>query len=123
MPERRIRIGAAGLGKAFGLMLPTLVRDPSVELMAAADPRSEATRKLSAEFGVRSFDSVAALCADPDVEMVYIATPHQYNAEHAVLAASHGKHVLVEKPMAISLAESRRMIDAARSAGVALIVG
>jgi phthalate 4,5-cis-dihydrodiol dehydrogenase len=123
MPERRLRVGVAGLGKAFGLMLPTLERDPRVELVAAADPRPEATRRFAAEFGARAYDSVEALCADRDVELVYVATPHQHHAEHAVLAATRGKHVLVEKPMAIALDECRRMIDAAQRAGVVMVVG
>jgi phthalate 4,5-cis-dihydrodiol dehydrogenase len=123
VPERRLRVGVAGLGKAFGLMLPTLERDPRVELVAAADPRPEATRRFAAEFGARAYDSVEALCADRDVELVYVATPHQHHAEHAILAATRGKHVLVEKPMAIALDECRRMIDAAQRAGVVMVVG
>src|SRR5436309_822744 len=101
MAERRIRVGVAGLGRAFGLMLPTLAGDPRIELVAAADPRSEATNAFASQFGARTYAAFDALCADPDVELVYIATPHQYHAEHAVLAAGLGKHVLVEKPMAI----------------------
>ena len=123
MPERKLRVGVAGLGKAFGLMLPTFERDPRIALVAAADPRVEATRKFAAEFGARAYDSVEALCGDRDVDLVYIATPHQHHAEHAVLAANRGKHVLVEKPMAIALDECQRMIDAAQRAGVVLIVG
>ena len=121
--ERRLRVGVAGLGRAFGVMLPTLAGDPRIELVAAADPRADATQRFAAEFGGRAHDSVEALCADPRVEVVYVATPHQHHAEHASLAASRGKHVLVEKPMAISLEECRRMIDAAERAGVVLVVG
>src|SRR6185295_11064202 len=53
----------------------------------------------------------------------YVATPHQYHARHAMLAAKHGKHLLIEKPMALTLAECAAMIEAARQAGVRLIVG
>ena len=116
-------MGVAGLGKAFTVMLPTLLADARVELIAAADPRAEATRRFSTEFNARCYASVEALCADRGVEAVYIATPHQHHAEHAVTAAAHGKHILVEKPMAISIEECRRMIDAAERAGVVLIVG
>jgi phthalate 4,5-cis-dihydrodiol dehydrogenase len=123
MSERRLRLGVAGLGRAFVLMLPTLAGDPRLQLVAAADPRGEATRRFASEFGARTYASIEELCADPDVELVYIATPHQYHAEHAILAASHGKHVLVEKPMAISLDECGAMIEAAERSGVTLIVG
>jgi phthalate 4,5-cis-dihydrodiol dehydrogenase len=123
MLERRLRVGVAGLGRAFTLMLPTLARDPRLELVAAADPRAEAVGRFAAEFGARAHPSVEALCADPGIDVVYVATPHACHAEHAALAASRGKHVLVEKPMAITLEECRRMIDAARTARTVLIVG
>jgi phthalate 4,5-cis-dihydrodiol dehydrogenase len=123
MTERRLKMGVAGLGRAFTLMLPTLVADPRVELVAAADPRSEATQRFAADFGARAYDTVEALCADPDVEVVYVATPHEHHAAHVATATAHGKHVLVEKPMAITLAECRQMIAATERAGVCLVVG
>jgi len=116
-------MGIAGLGRAFTLMLPTLLADRRVDLVAAADPRSEATQRFAADFGARTHDAVEALCANPDVEVVYVATPHEHHAAHVAMATSHGKHVLVEKPMAITLAECRQMIAAAERAGVYLIVG
>jgi phthalate 4,5-cis-dihydrodiol dehydrogenase len=116
---KKLRIGVAGLGRAFTLMLPALSRDPRVELVAAADPRPEARLKFKA----KSYSSVEELCQDPAVEVLYIATPHQFHAEQARLAASQGKHLLVEKPMALTLEDCRSMIDAARKARVALVVG
>jgi phthalate 4,5-cis-dihydrodiol dehydrogenase len=123
MIDRRLRLGVAGLGRAFTLMLPTFLADRRVALTACADPREEARAKFAAEFGAAAHADVAGLCADPEVDAVYVATPHQYHAEHAVIAAQAGKHLLIEKPMAIGLDEARRMIDAARRAGVHLIVG
>ncbi len=116
-------MGVAGLGRAFSLMLPTLVADSRIELVAAADPRPEATQRFAADFGARAYSTVEDLCADADIDVVYVATPHQHHAAHVALAARHGKHVLVEKPMAISLAECRGMIEAAERAKVVLIVG
>jgi phthalate 4,5-cis-dihydrodiol dehydrogenase len=104
-------------------MLPTFLNDRRVELTACADPREDARARFAAEFGARAHADVTALCTDPGVEAVYVATPHQYHAEHVALAAGAGKHVLVEKPMALSLNEGRRMIDAARQGGVHLVVG
>jgi phthalate 4,5-cis-dihydrodiol dehydrogenase len=123
MTERRLRVGVAGLGRAFTLMLPTLAADMRVELVAAADPRADARQRFAADFGARTYPSVDELCADPDVEVVYVATPHQDHAAHVARAASRGKHVLVEKPMAITLDECRGMIDAAERAGIVLVVG
>jgi phthalate 4,5-cis-dihydrodiol dehydrogenase len=120
---RTVKLGAAGLGRAFALMAPTLAGDARVELVAAADPRPEALKRFHADFGGRTYDSVEKLCADPAVEMVYVATPHQFHAAHARLAFAAGKHALVEKPMALTLEECRSMIDAARAAGRHLVVG
>lgn len=123
MIERTLKLGVAGLGRAFVLMRPALAAHPKVQLMAAADPRDEARARFAAEFSGRTYSSVEALCADADVEAVYVATPHEFHAQNAITAAQHGKHVLVEKPMALSLEECHAMIEAARKAGVHLVVG
>jgi len=120
---KTIGIGVAGLGRAFGIMAASFAADARVRLVAAADPRPEALRRFGAEFSGTAQASVAQLCADPQVDVVYVASPHQFHAEHVRLAARHGKHVLVEKPMALTLEECRAMIDAARAAGVRLVVG
>ena len=119
----KLKLGVAGLGRAFSVMVPAFTGDPRVELVAGADPRPEARAKFATEFGAKAFDSVEKLCAQPAIDVVYIATPHQFHAANAMAAAGHGKHVLVEKPMALSLDECRSMSAAARRAGVQLIVG
>ena len=123
MSERRLRLGVAGLGRAFTLMLPTFMADPRVELCAAADPRAGPRQRFAADFAAPTYATVEELCADPGVEAIYIATPHQDHAAHAIAAAARGKHVLVEKPMATTLHDCARMIDAAAHAGVRLVVG
>jgi len=119
---KKLKIGVAGLGRAFAVTSPAF-SDPRVELVAGADPRPEALQKFRKDYGARVYATVEELCADPAVEVVYIATPHQFHAPQALLAFSSKKHVLVEKPMALSLADCRAMIDAAHKAGVQLIVG
>ena len=123
MPDRKLRLGAVGLGRAFSLMLPTFLRHPLVEMVAGADPRTEAQARFAQDFGGRGYGSIEELCADPKVEAVYISSPHEMHAAQACLAASKGKHVLVEKPMALTLADCQAMADAARKAKVALVVG
>lgn len=118
-----LRVGAVGLGRAFTLMLPTFQQDPRVRLVAAADPIGAARRRFEKDFSAPTFESMEALCALPEVQAVYIASPHQLHAEHVRIAAAHGKHVLVEKPMALALDECTQMIEFARSAGVHLVVG
>jgi phthalate 4,5-cis-dihydrodiol dehydrogenase len=118
-----LRVGVVGLGRAFTLMLPTFLQDPRVELVAACDPREAARAQFERDFAAPTFDSVEALAAQAAVEVVYIASPHQFHAAHTRIAAAAGKHVLVEKPMALSEAECDAMVADCAAAGVTLIVG
>jgi phthalate 4,5-cis-dihydrodiol dehydrogenase len=120
---RSLNIGVVGLGRGFMLMAPTLRADPRCRLVAAADPRPEAQARFASEFGGHAYGSAQELCGDPAVEVVYLASPHQHHAEQAVAAARAGKHVLVEKPMALDLDQCAAMIAASREAGTYLVVG
>ena len=120
---RQVNIGVIGLGRAFTLMLPTFLYDSRVKLVAATDPIDVTRAQFEKDFAAPAYESIDALCANPLVEVVYIASPHQFHADHVCLAALHGKHVLVEKPMALTLAECTRMIEACQTAGVHLVVG
>jgi phthalate 4,5-cis-dihydrodiol dehydrogenase len=91
--------------------------------VAATDPIAAARTQFEKDFQAITVDSLEALCALPDVEVIYIATPHQFHAAHVLMAAQHGKHCWVEKPMAISLEACTQMIDACQQAGVQLMVG
>lgn len=123
MGEPPLRLGVIGLGRAFMLMRPTLANHPRVRLVAACDPRPEARERFATEFGGRSYSCVEDLCADVGLDAVYIASPHQFHVAHVVCAAAHGRHALVEKPMALTLDDCATMTAAARRAGVHLIVG
>jgi phthalate 4,5-cis-dihydrodiol dehydrogenase len=118
-----MRIGVIGLGRAGTLMLGAMARHPDILVTAAADRYRDHLDRFQEDFGGLAFDDAAALCASPEVDAVYVASPHKYHVEHAVLAAQSGKHVLVEKPMALALEDCDRMIDAAEQAGVVLMVG
>ena len=123
MAERVLRLGVAGLGRAFVLMLPTFVHDRRLRLAAASDPRPEARACFESDFGGRTYADVEALCADPGIDAVYVASPHVFHVDHVRAAAAHGKHVLVEKPMALTIPDCQAMIGAAREAGVHLVAG
>jgi len=105
-------------------MLPTFTCDPR----GGAGGRSRHARRgagaLCRGFRCQKLRPPSReLCADPAVEAIYVATPHQFHAQHAVLAARHGKHLLIEKPIALSLTESSAIMEAAKNAGVHLVVG
>lgn len=123
MPPKTLRLGAIGLGRAAATMLPSLIAHPHVVLTAAADPNPEARARFEADFGGTTYTTASDLCASPDVDAVYIATPHQFHASDVLTAARHGKHIIVEKPMALTLEECRTMTDAAEHNGVVLVVG
>jgi phthalate 4,5-cis-dihydrodiol dehydrogenase len=104
------------------LLGPLAARDDA-RLVAIADPLESVRTDLATRFGVQASAEVADLFADPAVGAVYVATPTDLHAEHVLAAAAAGKHILVEKPMAVDLADAQRMIDAATRAGVILMVG
>ncbi|RIA44336.1 4,5-dihydroxyphthalate dehydrogenase [Hephaestia caeni] len=118
-----MRLGIIGLGGAAKQMMPSFLSHPHVAITAAADSREEARRAFGAEFGARTHLTAEALCADPEVDVVYIATPHQMHRDHAALAARAGKHIIIEKPMALTLDECGDIIAAAKATGVHLLVG
>ena len=70
-----------------------------------------------------AYDDIDAMLADPAVDVVYVASPNALHCEQTLKAAAAGKHVLVEKPMALGVEECQLMIDACKSAGVKLGVG
>lgn len=123
MTQRPIRFGIAGLGTVSNTVLPELRDHPNVTIAAAADVRQEARERFSALYGVPAFGSVEDLCASPDIDAVYVLTPNHFHAAHAVIAAEHGKQVVVTKPIATTLADCDTMIAAAERHGVRLMAG
>ena len=121
--SERLKLGIIGLGRAFTLMLPTFASHPRIAMVAASDPRSDARERFAEEFGATVHEGADALCADPEVQAVYVASPHQFHVDHVKLAAAQRKHVLVEKPMALTVEDCREMIAVARQAGIQLLVG
>jgi phthalate 4,5-cis-dihydrodiol dehydrogenase len=121
--SERLKLGIIGLGRAFTLMLPTFASHPRIAMVAASDPRSDARERFAEEFGARVYEGADALCADPQVQAVYVASPHQYHVDHVKLAAAQRKHVLVEKPMALTVEDCREMVEVAKHAGIQLLVG
>lgn len=118
-----VQIGISGLGRGFMLLLPTLGAHPDIKLVAAADPRPDARLRFEQDFHGKTYTDFEQLCQNPDVEAVYIASPHGLHREQVECAARYGKHVLVEKPMALSLDDCQAMIDAMKAAQKTLLVG
>jgi phthalate 4,5-cis-dihydrodiol dehydrogenase len=94
-----------------------------MELTAAADIRPAAREEFQAKYRGKAFPSVEAMCRSGEIDAVWIATPNVFHAEHTVIAAECGKHIIVEKPMAVTLAEADAMIAAAEHHRVKLVQG
>ena len=122
---KKLRLGFIGLGQATAHVIGELklAKDLPWVIAAAADPRPHATAAFQAEFGGQVYADALELCRESDVDVVYIATPPWMHLEHTLAAAEYGKHVIVEKPMALTLADCRKMVAAARKAGVKLLAG
>ena len=113
----------AGLGVASTQILPAIAALPYIKITAAADTRGDALEKFRQTYQGEAFTSVEAMCESANVDAIYIATPNPLHARHVIAAAERGKHVIVEKPMAMTLAECDAMNEAAEKHGVKLLCG
>ena len=121
--NNKLRIGIIGLGAAGAGMFPAITIHPRVELAGAAEVDPALRGNFARDHKLEAHESAEALLRRDDIDAVYIATPHQFHKEHAILALEHGKHVVVEKPMSLSLEECDVMIEAAERCGRVMIVG
>ncbi len=121
--SQTLNVGVVGLGLAAASVAPAMVAMPHVNLVAGADINPRALQAFKEKYGAKTYASIDELCNDPEIDTVWVATPNTFHCPHVILAAERGKHVIVEKPMAISLAEAERMIEAAGKHGVQLLCG
>jgi predicted dehydrogenase len=122
---KRIRYGIIGFGRfAEKAIAPAIKASPNSELAAIQKRSREAVEQKAAEFGIPlAFDSAGALARHPDIDAVFIVSANAAHGPETIAAAEGGKHVLVEKPMAMNVAEAEGMILSCRAAGVKLMVG
>ena len=121
--SRTLNVGVVGLGVAAGMVVPAVAAMPNMRLVAGADVNPRSLDIFRERTGAKTYDSIEALCDDPEIEAIWIATPTTLHCPHVILAAERGKHVIVEKPMAVSLDEAQRMLAAAERNGVQLVCG
>ncbi len=106
-------LGCGGIANTFARAVNEAV--PSGSLVAAAARSGERALAFAKSHGIeKHYGSYEELVADPDVDAIYVATPHSHHREHAMLALSHGKHVLCEKALAINSREVAEMFSLAK---------
>ncbi len=118
-----IGVGIIGYGYAGRCWHAPLIRHtPGLALRAVCSRSRELRAQAARELGIATYDTSTALLADPAVELVVVATPHDTHAPLTIAAAEAGRHVVVEKIMCLSVAEGEAMIAAAKRAGTLLTV-
>ncbi len=117
-----VRTALIGCGKVGGLHAAALSTLRESQLVAVCDASLERAEKFAARYAGHAFQDVSKMLRDSGAEAVFICTPHPLHAEPAIAAAEAGAHVMIEKPMAASLADCDAMLQAARKSGVTISV-
>ena len=126
---KKLGVALAGLGNyANGQLGPALRLTENCRLAGVITGSREKGQRWARDYGfpeksIYHYDTMAQLADNPDIDIVYVVTPNALHAEHTIAAAKAGKHVISEKPMAISVAECDAMIAACRAAKVKLSLG
>ena len=119
----RLRVALLGTGWIMDFHARAVLEHPGAELVAAANWREPSLRRLADRYGIaRTTTDWRTLAADPGVDAAVVGTPNALHATQAVAFLEAGKHVLVEKPMASTVAEADAMLAAARGSGAFLMV-
>ncbi len=122
MQTQTFGVGIVGAGTIGAVHARAISQITDARIVAFAEPREDAGRQLAGEHGAEWHASLEELLGRPDVDVVVLCTPSGMHPDQAVQAAGAGKHVITEKPMAITLDGADRMIAACREAGVQLAV-
>lgn len=119
---KKIRLGMIGAGGIVARVMKDMHRLENVEITAIAARDLGRAQAAAAQYHIpHAYGSYLELARSSEVDLAYIATPHSFHAEQAMMMMRHGKHVICEKPMALNPAQVQRMIDCARENGVFLM--
>ena len=122
MEKKKIKWGIIGPGWIAHKFATALQVAANCELYAVGSRHIDTAKKFAAEFHIpKAYGSYQELLQDPDVDAVYIATPHNLHLENTLLALEHHKHVLCEKPMGVNRKEEEKMIEKAREKNLFLM--
>lgn len=122
--DRKLGVAIHGVGDVAFAHAASWLRNPHVQIVSVSSRRRESAQRLIEKYGLDcpARDNFDDVLADPRVDIVNLSGPNQVHAPQGIAAANAGKHVLVEKPMAITMDENRALRDAVARAGVKSIV-
>ena len=119
-----IRVAVIGCGKIAQVRhLPEYATNPNAQLVAYYDKNSQRAHEVAAQYGGKVYDSYFDLLKDPEIDAVSVCVENRSHAEMTTAALYAGKHVLCEKPMAVTLAECESMVAAAEFNNRHLMIG
>ena len=115
----KMKVGILGAGKISTTVAATLVQMEEVEVRAVASRSLEKAQTFAEKFHIpQAYGSYEEMLRDPEVELVYVATPHSHHYEHMKLALDHGKAILCEKAFTMNAAQAREIAALAEQKGV-----
>ncbi len=120
---KQLNIGVIGLGEIGALHCDALLQIPQAKLLAVADIDEVRAKQIAQKTGAQFYQDYRELLAREDIDAVIIATPDHLHKEPCVAAAKAGKHILVEKPLAMTVEDSEAILGAVEKANVKLMVG
>ena len=118
-----LSVGVIGAGTIAHGHMRAIQANDNIRLVGVMDVDAGRAEAAAGEYGGKAYTTLEAVLEDPEVEGVHVCTPHYLHADQVVASAEAGKHVLVEKPMALTVPDCDRMVDACERAGKVLMVG
>ncbi|NPV73025.1 MAG: Gfo/Idh/MocA family oxidoreductase [Pelotomaculum sp.] len=118
----RVKFGIAGCGRIARVHAEEILTMPQAELASVCDIDPGALQSFTCRYGVKGYRDYAEMLNKSDLDVIVICTPSGLHAEMGIMAARLGKHVLVEKPMALTLEDADRLIETCEKEGVLLSV-
>jgi predicted dehydrogenase len=124
MPMATFKWGILGTGKIAKRFMQAAFYVPEAQVVAVGSRTQANAEQFGAQFGIpKRYDNYDAVLNDPDVQIVYVATPHSLHAENTLNALRAGKHVLCEKPFTLNAPQAEQVIQAARASGKFVMEG
>jgi len=118
----KVNFGIIGCGHIAHRHADAIINSPIMELKAAYDVNPSAADAFSEKYGVKCYADIKNILNDPDIDIVNVCTPSGLRVEVGLLAVEAGKHLVVEKPMALTLKDADKLIEASEKKGVKLAV-